>query len=139
MPRLFVIFVPIIILVLAVSACEDGGPAASPSARVSPTAKPSPTAEATLTPQPSAGAIKVSPVENARDFLDHYKGKELTREECTFDAAAKQVGCGENGLFQPDLVPSLEAWCSVLLAEDKPIAVRCEYSNPLTVVYYAVP
>jgi len=142
MPRPLVVLIPLFVLVFVALACTGAsGPTASPTAGETATREPepsptatggSPTAEAT----PTSAATTVTAVEDLAAFLKQFH-QPFVRQRCLFNAAAGQLDCGENGVFQPH--PPLEGesvHCDLLFTNDQPFALHC--STDLSVTYYAI-
>jgi hypothetical protein len=140
MSWLRMLLVPLL-FVLAASACHgDGGPATSPTPVTptpSPTPAPTPSPTPTAVPSPTPTIIRVTPLDG-HEFSERYREKWLVQRRCTFDVAAGQVDCGEDGLYQPDPPPAENAGCAILLLEDEPVALNCTVQEPLSVMYYEI-
>ncbi len=131
MPRLLILLVPLLSFLLAASACNGNG-----SESRSPTPEPGTTAQPIDPNEP----IGVTPPDSVTEFLNQYADEQINQVECTLDADAGQIACGENGLYSPDPAPpDPNAVCAVLLVNDEPIAVTCTSQTPLTANYYVIP
>ena len=161
MPRLFILPLVLLILALGAAACDGGGgEAGSPTPRHSATPRPSPTATASTTataaasatppgsptstppvkPTPTSTGTRIQPPEDLAKFLDKYKDKQITSQNCELNAVLGEANCGDNGRYALDPAPpGALATCDVRLVDGKPIAVVCSSHEPLTVTYYEIP
>jgi len=97
-----------------------------------PTATP---AAGTPTPTPIPAATPV----NLSDFLAQFQGQTINEKPCQFNPRTAIVACVGNGTYA--LTPPLtgqDISCSLLIANDKPIAIRCTSQEPLQTLYYVI-
>jgi hypothetical protein len=125
-------------LALVAFAC-DGGDQDSATPTPTPTITPVGTPSPDSTPSsPELGAVRITPPENRREFVDQLEDEQILGERCTYDATSGTADCGARGLYELDPpLPGDEGECSVFLVEDQPIAVSC--ATATTAAIYAIP
>lgn len=153
---------PVLAAVLApallILACAgDGGPAttANPSPGGTSTAQPSPTAiqqsspTATIgqtpTPEPATPTPTAQPESTpipaiAPADLTQYQGQTINLEECLFDPRTSLATCPGRGTYAPEPpIIGEDISCSILIVEDRPIALQCRSQQPQQAITYAIP
>ncbi len=116
------------------TATADGktpGPGETPGATPEPTTPP---------PTPASVGTPAKAIDKVAEFLNKYKDKEITFEDCHYNPTTFVTDCGaKHGLFAigPPLVGE-DIACSIGLVEDKAEMIRCQVQEPLTSAYFDI-